>query len=240
VKEKKLASERTCIVTRRRDAPEGMIRFVRAPDGVVTPDIRSRLPGRGVWVTARAELVAEAQRKQAFSRSLKEKAEAPATLAGDVDTLLERDCLQMLALANKAGLLTTGFAKTVAALESGAACILVEACDGGEDGRRKLAQSARRCEALTGASPKIVTIFASRQLDLALGRTNVIHAALAAGGPSAAFLARCARLAAYRGESMVDLTTGEEGGHALAPREFANANENLMRTGREGPGSESE
>lgn len=240
MQEKKLASERTCIVTRRRDAPEGMIRFVRAPNGVVTPDIRSRLPGRGVWVTARADLVAEAQRKQAFSRSLKEKSEAPPTLAGDVDALLERDCLQMLAFANKAGLVTTGFAKTAAALESGAVCILVEARDGSEDGRRKLAQSVRRYEALTGARPKIVTLFASRQLDLALGRTNVIHAALAAGGPSAAFLARCARLAAYRGESVVDLTAGAEGGHPFAPQEFANATENLMRTGREGPGSECE
>ena len=117
--------ERTCIVTRRQDAPEGMIRFVRAPDGAVAPDIRSRLPGRGVWVTARADLVAEAARRQAFSRGLKAKAEAAATLAGDVDALLEADCLQMLALANKAGLVITGFGKVATALEKGEARVRV-------------------------------------------------------------------------------------------------------------------
>ena len=141
--------ERTCIVTRRQDAPEGMIRFVRAPDGAVAPDIRSRLPGRGVWVTARADLVAEAARKQAFSRGLKAKAEAAATLADDVDALLEADCLQMLALANKAGLVITGFGKVATALEKGEARVLIEAINGGEDGRRKIGQCARRGEAAT-------------------------------------------------------------------------------------------
>ncbi len=232
--------ERTCIVTRRQDAPEGMIRFVRAPDGGVTPDIRSRLPGRGVWVTARAELVAEAARKQAFSRTLKAKSEASPTLARDVDALLEADCLQMLALANKAGLVVTGFGKVAAALEKGEIAILVEAVDGGEDGRRKLAQCARRGEAATGVSPKIVTIFTSSQLDLALGRTNVIHAALAAGGSSTSFVSRCARLALYRGGNIADFSAGERPESQAAPSENADALENLTPMGHADPRSESE
>ena len=198
------ASERTCIVTRRQQAPEEMIRFVRAPDGAVTPDIRSRLPGRGVYVTARAELVAEAARKQAFSRGFKTKVETPPTLARDVELLLETDCLQMLAMANKAGLVIAGFGKVADALEKGTAALLLEASNGSEDGRRKLSQSMRKGAALTGAQPKIVSIFESRQLDLALGRTNVIHAALSAGGPAGAFLSRCERLARYRSGEAVD------------------------------------
>jgi hypothetical protein len=232
--------ERTCIVTRRQDAPEGMIRFVRAPDGAVTPDIRSRLPGRGVWVTARADLVAEAARKQAFSRTLKAKSEAAPTLARDVDALLETDCLQMLALANKAGLVITGFGKVATALEKGEACALVEAINGGEDGRRKIAQCARRGEAATRVAPKIVTIFTSSQLDLALGRTNVIHAALAAGGPSVAFLSRYARLALYRGGNIADFAVGGRPESQAAPEKDANALENLMRMGHTDPRSESE
>ncbi|MGA8169694.1 MAG: RNA-binding protein [Methylocystis sp.] len=232
--------ERTCIVTRRQDAPEGMIRFVRAPDGAVTPDIRSRLPGRGVWVTARAEHVAEAARKQAFSRTLKAKSQAAPTLARDVDALLEADCLQMLALANKAGLVVTGFGKVADALEKGGIAILVEAIDGGEDGRRKLAQSARRGEAATGVAPKIVTIFTSSQLDLALGRTNVIHAALATGGPSAAFLSRCTRLAVYRGGSLADFATRGRAADQAAPGENVDALENLTPMGHADPRSESE
>jgi len=216
--------ERTCIVTRRAGEPEAMIRFVRAPDGAVTPDIAARLPGRGAWVTARADVVAEAARKQAFSRSLKAEAKAPATLASDVDALLEADCLQMLALANKAGLVVAGFGKVSDLIEKGAAVALVEASDGAEDGRRKLSQSAHRREAETAQNPPMVALFTSTQLDLALGRVNVIHAALTEGGCATAFLARCARLARYRG---LDERDGD------AAKFVANK-------GRDGPGSETE
>jgi uncharacterized protein len=196
--------DRTCIVTRAHAAPEAMIRFVRAPDGGLAPDIRSRLPGRGVWVTARADFVAEAARKQMFSRSLKAKVIASPTLAEDVDRLLEADCLQMLALANKAGLAITGFGKVGSALDKGAVAVLIEASDGGEDGRRKLGQMARRAAAQSGFHPEIVAIFTSAQLDLALGRTNVIHAALAPGGPTEALQSRLRRLAAYRDKNPGD------------------------------------
>lgn len=196
------ASERTCIVTRRREAPEAMIRFVRAPDGVLTPDIRSRLPGRGAWVTARAEIVAEALKRRAFSRQLKAEVSASPSLPADVDRLLETDCLQSLAMANKAGAVTAGFGKVCEALEKGAVAALLEARDGSAEGRRKLAQAARRAARGAGEqAPPTISLFDSLQLDLALGRTNVIHAALAPGGPTHAFLARCRRLAAYRGES---------------------------------------
>jgi len=231
-------SERTCIVTRRQQSPEAMIRFVRAPDGAITPDIRSRLPGRGVWVTARAGVVAEAVRKQAFSRSLKAKADASPTLAHEVDALLERDCLQMLALANKAGLAITGFGKVATALEQAGVSVLIEAHNGGEDGRRKLAQCVRRGEAATGVRPQIVAIFSSSQLDLALGRTNVIHAALAAGGPCAAFLARCERLARYRGEGETELAAEEEAESPLSSFGLSAPAEKMMGMGRDDPGSE--
>lgn len=215
--------ERTCIVTRRQAPPEAMIRFVRAPDGALTPDIRSRLPGRGVWVTARAELVAEAARRQLFARALKAKVAASPNLAQDVDRLLETDCLQMLAMANKAGLVVTGFGKVGGALEKGAVAVLLEAVDGGEDGRRKVAQIARRAAADSAAPPETVAMFDSTQLDLALGRTNVIHAALAAGGPTAAFATRCRRFAAYRGFSPEGATNdgaGEAAERPAAPTEF--------------------
>lgn len=191
-------SERTCIVTRQRGAPEAMVRFVCGPDGALAPDIKARLPGRGVWVTARADIVAQAARKSLFARSLKTRVDAAPQLADDVDRLLEADCLRMLSLANKAGAVIAGFGKVAEALAQGSLGALVEASDGRDDGKRKLAQAARRAE----STAPVVGLFSSLQLDLALGRTNVIHAALAAGGPSAAFVARCRRLAAYRGVSI--------------------------------------
>lgn len=207
-------SERTCIVTRRRGAPETMIRFVRAPDGVVTPDIRARLPGRGVWIGAGATLVAQATRKGLFARGFREASEAPADLAARVDRLLETDCLQTLALANKAGKVVCGFNKVADAMGGGAVALLLSAQDGGADGKRKLRQVARRAG---GENPPEVGLFTSSQLDLALGRVNVIHAALAPCGLTESFLVRCARLSAYRGVAL----TGDPTEVAESIQEFA-------------------
>jgi hypothetical protein len=114
-----------------------------------------------------------------------------------VDRLLHADARQALSLANKAGVVVTGFAKVEAALTRGGVAALVSASDGSEDARRKLLQAARRA-AGSGDPPPLVTHFPGRDLDLALGRENAIHAALLAGSACDAFLARCARLAEYR------------------------------------------
>jgi hypothetical protein len=45
----------------------------------------------------------------------------------------------------------------------------------------------------------VIVALTSAQLDLALGRSNVIHAALLAGPESETFLARAARLDRFRG-----------------------------------------
>jgi predicted RNA-binding protein YlxR (DUF448 family) len=192
--------ERTCIVTRTKGLPQDMIRFVIGPGATVVPDIRRKLPGRGVWVTARADRVAEAVKRQAFARGFKTKVVASEALATEIDALLTQDCLQTLSLANKAGQVITGFAKVEEAIATGALAGLVHAADCGADGVRKLGQSLRRRFGDDAATPRI-DLFQSSQLDLALGRTNVIHAALIEGAASEGFLARCRKLALYRSGS---------------------------------------
>ena len=194
--------ERTCIVTRAKMAPDAMIRFVVGPDGGVVPDIRRRLPGRGVWVAASAELVRKAATKGAFSRGFKAKVRAEAALADEVDAMLARDALGSLAMANKAGAVTTGFAKVESALGTGQVAALLHAGEAAEDGCRKLDAAARRRDG--AAPPPSVKLFSGEQLDLALGRVNVIHAALAAGPAGKAFLGRCRRLTAYRADAGQD------------------------------------
>ena len=81
-----------------------------------------------------------------------------------------------------------GFDKTEAALKQGRAAVLVAASDGAADGRRKLFAKLRGA----GHADRLVECFASADLDLALGRTNVIHAAINPGGLAQKFLA-CAR-----------------------------------------------
>jgi uncharacterized protein len=192
--------ERTCIVTRRKGSPQDMIRFVVGPGATVVPDIRRKLPGRGVWVMGHADLVAKAVKWQAFSRGFKTKVAASDDLAAEIETLLTKDCLQALSLANKAGVVVTGFTKVEETIASGTIACLVHAAGCGDDGVRKLQQSLRRRHSDDRARPSI-GLFRSNQLDLALGRSNVIHAALVEGAASRGFLDRCRRLALYRSAS---------------------------------------
>ncbi|MFD1703186.1 RNA-binding protein [Methylopila henanensis] len=191
------APERTCVATRRALPADDLIRFVRAPDGAVTPDLKRELPGRGVWVTATAEAVRLAVKRKAIARGFKEPATVDPALPERVDELMERHALAMLGFAQKAGRVICGFAKVEAALRDEPVIALVEAEDGGADGVRKLGQAlARHGKA---SEVRVVRTFRSAQLDLALGRSNVVHAALLAGPVSAAFLARCDALVRYRG-----------------------------------------
>jgi uncharacterized protein len=194
------SSQRTCIVTRAKGLPEDMIRFVVGPGAIVVPDIRRKLPGRGVWVTARAGHVAEAVKRQAFSRGFKTKVVASESLAAEIEALLTKDCLQALSLASKAGQVVCGFAKVEETIALGAIAGLVHAADCGADGMRKLGQSLRRRYGDEWARPR-VELFRSGQLDLALGRANVIHAALIEGSASEGFLKRCRKLTLYRSGS---------------------------------------
>lgn len=208
-------SERTCIVTRTRGAPQDMIRFVLGPGEAVVPDLRRKLPGRGVWVTASGALVAEAVKKHAFDRGFKKKTATPENLAADVDALLTTDCLQSLSIANKAGMVVAGFGKVEEAIAGGSLAGLIHASDGGADGVRKLGQCLRRQFGEGNVRPRI-GLFRSDQLDLALGRANVIHAALLSGAASEAFLARCAKLAMYRAVEQ-DAAAPDQGSDSEAP-----------------------
>ena len=189
--------ERTCAATGWKGPPEAMLRFALSGAGVVTPDIRRRLPGRGVWIRLDAATVRQAAAKQIFARAFRAKAEAAPGLADDVDRLLEADALQFLSLVNKAGQIVAGAFKVEAAIASGKVVGLIHASDGSLDGAGKLDRQLRSLEGEAAPTPRI-NIFASRQLDLALGRTNVIHAALIAGEASVAFLAKAERLTQFR------------------------------------------
>jgi len=190
--------ERTCIVTGEKGPPEAMLHFALSPSGDVVADLRRKLPGRGVWTRLSREIVGQAVRKQAFSRGFKEKAVAPPDLADLVDQLIERDALQFLSIVNKSGLVITGATKVEAAIKAGAIVALVHASDGAPDGIAKLERLANACFGDNAGRLARINLFASGQLDLALGRTNVIHAALGAGEASEAFLLKVRRLADYR------------------------------------------
>lgn len=210
-------SERTCIVTGMKDVPEAMLRFALNPDGSVVPDIRRKLPGRGVWTRLSFETVRRAAVKQAFSRAFRARAAAPASLAEAVDALLERDALQALSIANKAGLALAGAFKVDSAIEAGQIAALIQASDGAAYGAAKRARALRANLGPAAEAVARVDLFTSGQLDLALGRANVIHAALKHGAASSAFLARADRLRRYR-EGEADAASGNVRGGEMADK----------------------
>lgn len=205
------AVERLCLATRKVRPVDRLLRFVPAPDGTLTPDLRRRLPGRGAWVTATRDAVADAVKRKAFARSLRRPVTVPADLLDTVEALMERAALDMLSMANKAGLVTAGHAKTVQCIEAGMAAAVVQAGDGAPDGARKLVAALRRAY-IGRTSPPFLTMFTSGQLDLALGREHVVHAALGAGPACTGFLERVAALAVWRrGEASAEGPSGPDG-----------------------------
>ncbi|TKW75195.1 MAG: RNA-binding protein, partial [Bradyrhizobium icense] len=177
------ATMRMCAVSREQRPVDELIRFVLSPQGEVVPDLKRKLPGRGLWITASRARVAEAVRRNQFSRGFKRDVRAAQTLASDTENLLVRSAVEALAMAAKAGQVVAGFAKVEEALAGGEARALIHASDGAADGIRKLDAIVRQRAGNHGESAvfPVVTALTSAQLDLALGRANVIHAALLAG-----------------------------------------------------------
>jgi predicted RNA-binding protein YlxR (DUF448 family) len=214
-----------------------MLRFALAPDGSVVPDIRRKLPGRGVWISLSADAVRRAAAKGAFSRAFRARAEARADLADAVDTLLERDALQSLSMANKAGFVVTGAFKVDAAIGDGDVAALIQASDGAADGLAKREQALRGRLGEAAGTVERINLFSSSQLDLALGKANVIHAALKSGAATSAFLARAERLRRFRASAAdASLETGGDasaGGSATYGRADELAEKPTIRNGHE-------
>jgi predicted RNA-binding protein YlxR (DUF448 family) len=190
--------ERLCGATRTIKPVGELIRFVVDPENTVVPDVKRKLPGRGVWVTATAAALMGAIARNAFAKGFKRPVRAPPDLVATTDRLLVRAALDALAIANKSGLVQAGFAKVETALARAEVAALLHAAEAAPDGVRKLAAAAKRAgqgiDELT-----LIGTFSSAQLDLALGRSNVVHAAVLAGPASEAFLVRYRSLDVFRG-----------------------------------------
>ena len=189
---------RLCAVTRSEASAEDLIRFVRAPDGVIVPDLDLCLPGRGVWVSCLRETLEKAIRTKSFARSLHTDAAVPPDLAQRVDGLLERRVIDALALANKAGAAIAGFQQVDAALDKAAVLVLLHGSEAAADGRAKLDRKFQAICRARGVEAPIIGALTVAQMSLAMGRPSVVHAALIPGGLARRFLREAGRLARYR------------------------------------------
>ena len=170
--------ERRCIVSGEVLPDDRLVRFAVSPDGEVTPDIAATLPGRGIWVSADAASVAAAVKKNLFAKAAKAQVKAAPDLAARVEALLVARMQADLGMARRSGALLLGFDTVLKAVQSDPApALLIEASDGAADGKRKLfgAGHAR------GLKIQTIECLTSAEISLAVGRENVIHAALKSG-----------------------------------------------------------
>lgn len=193
--------ERTCVLTRRKDTREELIRLALGPDGSVAPDVRARAPGRGAWIGVnRAELDAanaKGKLKPALQRAFKTNAVTVAADLGErIEASLRQAALDRLGMEARASNLINGSDRVETAARSGQVHLLIHAVDAGEDGRRKLDQAWR----VGGGGPKGVIFPEPRTiLSMALGRENVVHVALTDPAAASRVLRALRRWRAFTG-----------------------------------------
>src|ERR1700684_426194 len=101
---------RLCAATHTVQPIAHLVRFVVGPVGEAVPDVKNKLPGRGIWVTATRSALEEAIKRKVFARGFKRDVRLPADLVLRTELSLERAALDALAIAGKAGAVLTGFA----------------------------------------------------------------------------------------------------------------------------------
>ena len=81
-----------------------LIRFVVGPEGVV-PDLKRKLPGRGLWITADRKTLKDAVSRNVFARGFKREVRVTAELTEITERLLQSArALDALSIAGKSGL----------------------------------------------------------------------------------------------------------------------------------------
>jgi hypothetical protein len=200
-----MEQERTCVITKQTLEKSELIRFVASPDGVLVPDIRRKLPGRGIWIKAEKELLLDPKTtialKTRASSQLKKKLELLSEGEGLVElieTQLGQQALNRLGLMRSSGQVVTGFEKVASAIRGGKIKAWVEASDAKEDGASKL---EGLCRGLAGKI-SVVELFGRDELSKALGSENVVHVALMDTKQTQRFLIDALRLSRFQGKAI--------------------------------------
>lgn len=220
----KNVAERRCIISGEHGGRDDLIRLALDADGAVAPDLGAKAPGRGAWVTPDRNLIATALAKGklrgALSRAFKTSAiTVPDDLVARIDAGLERRAMDTLGLANKAGHLIWGGERIGDALVAGRARLLLHASDAADDGTEKLRRKAR-------GIATIVLPVSRERLSLALGRENVVHAAVCDSAAAARVTAAVGRWLAFSGLGTVEISAADmplTGGSEEAPVDMPSA-----------------
>lgn len=177
-----------------------MLRFVIGPGGEVVPDIAARLPGRGLWLTPRRDVVERAVAKRSFSRAARRSIAVAADLVDRIEALLAQRCVDDIGLARRAGLAVCGFERVSETVRRGRAAVLLAALDGAEGGRRKLTA--------IGPELPLVRVLTGAEIGAGFGREHVVNASLGPGPLGRRLVADAQKLAGFRDVAAVQRTIG--------------------------------
>lgn len=208
-----LGSTRRCLVSGVTAPKSGLIRFVVSPDGDVVPDIAGRLPGRGLWLQCRRDMIAKACAKNLFSRAARRQVKPDAALSDLVEQQLARRCVELIGLARRAGDVVSGFDDVRDWLRRHAAAdqagVVIAARDGATHGVTKTAALAN------AAAPDMAyaAVLTADELGRALGRERAVHIIIRPGPLAAKFINEAGRLAGVRPDTGSVAGTGERSEH---------------------------
>jgi uncharacterized protein len=191
--EEPVAAERNprrSVLSRARQDRDGMLRFVRGPEGQVVFDVDARLPGRGFWLEADRSSVELAMRRHALTRAAGPGSAVPSDLVARIEDSLVRRGLDRIGLARRAGVLVSGFDEVERTLRARRAILLIQALDAADDGLQKLGRIA-------GDLPK-VRLFDRFELGRALGRDEAVHLVITHESHAAPLMTIVRRLAGFR------------------------------------------
>jgi predicted RNA-binding protein YlxR (DUF448 family) len=167
----------------------GLIRFVAGPDQQLVPDLLGKLPGRGVYVAADADMLQTALRKKSFARGLKQQVTVPDGMAATIERGLARRVIDLLSMARKSGHAVAGYEKVKDWLDKEKALILLQAVDGSGRGKSKLSTPHRGV---------YIDCLTADELGMAFARQTVIHAAVSSGGLAQRVVEEARRLQGVR------------------------------------------
>ena len=179
---------RRCAVTRERLAKERMIRFVIGPDRQVVPDIGAKLPGRGIWLSARGDVIETACRRGGFAKAARGAVTVPADLVPGLVAALVRRIGDTLGLARRAGQAVSGFAKAREWLLAGRVGLVIQASDGSGEERARFV-------GVRASEVAVVTPLDGAQLGAVFGRAHVVHVVVAPGRLATVLRVEAERLA---------------------------------------------
>ena len=171
--------ERRCIVTGEVLPEARLVRFVVGPENEIVPDLAAKLPGRGIWVERRPHALERAVAQESVRQGGEGECDGRGRSARRVEALLVQRMQDHLGLARRAGELMLGFDSQSRALQSAPQARRFWS-------RRAMARktAGESCWARARARRlhlESIDVLTADELSMALGRENVVHAALNPG-----------------------------------------------------------